>query len=587
MHDLLPRPSYRSDIDGLRAIAVIAVILFHFGLLPAGYLGVDIFFVISGFLITGIIHREVSENRFSIVNFYLRRTRRILPLVSLICVVALLLGWLTMLPDDLENLSQSVIATNFFGNNILQAITTRNYWDVANDYKPLMHTWSLAVEEQYYLIYPFLFLLFRGPRARWILPCLVVLSVGSLAACFLQPAEFKKFYYLPYRFYELAAGGILAISLGGRMVSYRLSFLPVVALLLLVFLPLSLPLNEDIRLALTILTSVAFMATANESSGLLRRTLMNPVVVYVGKISFSLYMWHQLLLAFARYFVFEEMDATSLTLVAGATLGLSVLSYHLVENPFRNRKVISTPWVLTTVIAAFLGTTLVSAAIYRNAGVVRDVPELGIVKADAQRGMHARYNAKVRGLDMPFTEDGREKVLVVGDSFARDWVNVLLESDFSDEIEVSYIFHPDNPNLAERIAQADIVFYARAPRGREFHFPEGLTKLWLIGNKSFGSSSGYFYNNRSGDYRGQRARVASRHHVWNEVLRGESNGQFIDILDVLEDENGAVPVFTDDGRLISQDTRHLTSFGARYMAKVLREKIASILFADGPRPTAP
>ena len=151
--------SYRNDIDGLRAIAVLAVIIFHFGFLPNGYLGVDVFFVISGYLITGIIYNELNENRFSMINFYLRRTRRIIPLALFISMVSLSIGVATMLPDDLENLAQSVASTNLFSNNILQAITTKNYWDVVNEYKPLMHTWSLGIEEQYYLFYPLLFLL--------------------------------------------------------------------------------------------------------------------------------------------------------------------------------------------------------------------------------------------------------------------------------------------------------------------------------------------------------------------------------------------------------------------------------------------
>lgn len=145
---------YRHDIDGLRAIAVLAVIFFHFGVLPAGYLGVDVFFVISGFLITGIVVNQIDAGKFTILGFYLRRTRRIIPLSLFVGMVALFVGMLCMLPDDLENLSQSVIATNLFGNNVLQAVTTKNYWDVVNEFKPLMHTWSLGVEEQYYLFYP-------------------------------------------------------------------------------------------------------------------------------------------------------------------------------------------------------------------------------------------------------------------------------------------------------------------------------------------------------------------------------------------------------------------------------------------------
>ena len=156
---------YRKDIDGLRAIAVAAVIVFHLGFAATGFLGVDVFFVISGYLITGIVLDDIARGRFTFADFYRRRVRRILPLSLITSLVALLLGTLVMLPDDLENLAQSVVATNLFSNNILQAITTRNYWDIVNEYKPLMHTWSLGVEEQFYLFWP-LILIFASRFLR-------------------------------------------------------------------------------------------------------------------------------------------------------------------------------------------------------------------------------------------------------------------------------------------------------------------------------------------------------------------------------------------------------------------------------------
>ena len=178
--ELKATTKYRKDIDGLRAIAILPVIFFHIGTLPSGYLGVDVFFVISGYLITGILYNSILSGNYSVVDFYLRRIRRILPLTLFVTFVALLVGTFIMLPDDLENLSQSVIATNLFSNNILQAITTRDYWDVVNEYKPLMHTWSLAIEEQYYFLYPFLFYLFKrisGASVILILACLTACSL--------------------------------------------------------------------------------------------------------------------------------------------------------------------------------------------------------------------------------------------------------------------------------------------------------------------------------------------------------------------------------------------------------------------------
>ena len=127
---------------------------------------------------------------------------------------------LVMLPDDLENLAQSVIATNFFGNNVLQAITTKNYWDVVNEFKPLMHTWSLGIEEQYYLVYPILFLLLRR-KLSWLLPALFTLTIASLILFFSSYEEHLKFYMLPFRFFELSIGGLAAIYLQNRLLSHR------------------------------------------------------------------------------------------------------------------------------------------------------------------------------------------------------------------------------------------------------------------------------------------------------------------------------------------------------------------------------
>jgi len=149
---------YRKDIDGIRAISVVAVILFHMGYFPLGYLGVDVFFVISGFLITSILYSDLIMNKLSIRRFYMRRIRRILPLVLVVNVVALLIGVFVMLPYDLDKLCQSVIATNLFGNNLLEYVSSGSYWSLRNEYRPLIHTWSLGIEEQFYLLYPLLFL---------------------------------------------------------------------------------------------------------------------------------------------------------------------------------------------------------------------------------------------------------------------------------------------------------------------------------------------------------------------------------------------------------------------------------------------
>lgn len=210
---------YRSDIDGLRAFAVISVVLFHLGFLPNGYLGVDIFFVISGYLITSIIFDKAKKGEFSIWDFYQRRIRRIIPLLLFTTSLALIMGIFLMLPDDLDNLAQSVFASNLSANNILMYITSSDYWSVKNEYKPLMHTWSLGVEEQYYLIYPFLFLFLQGKKSKYIFPFLVLLTIISFFFFFLSNNSAQKFYLLHHRFFEFSIGGLGAIYFKNRTIN--------------------------------------------------------------------------------------------------------------------------------------------------------------------------------------------------------------------------------------------------------------------------------------------------------------------------------------------------------------------------------
>ena len=201
---------YRSDIDGLRAIAVFSVIFFHLKCTNNGYLGVNVFFVISGYLITSIIFKEVENNTFSILKFYERRIRRIIPLVLFTSFIAFILGLVFMLPDDLENLSQSVIASNMSLNNLLMFKTSSNYWAIKNDFKPLMHTWSLGIEEQFYLFYPFIFFFLKKKKST-ILKVLIVTTIVSLIAFIFSNNTSAKFYFIHYRFFELSIGGIAAI----------------------------------------------------------------------------------------------------------------------------------------------------------------------------------------------------------------------------------------------------------------------------------------------------------------------------------------------------------------------------------------
>jgi peptidoglycan/LPS O-acetylase OafA/YrhL len=573
---------YRNDIDGLRALAVLAVIVFHAGYLPNGYLGVDVFFVISGFLITGIIHREIQQDRFSIIEFYLRRTRRILPLALFVSFIALVVGVFTMLPDDLENLSESVLATNAFGNNVLQAITTKNYWDVVNDYKPLMHTWSLGVEEQFYLVYPFLLIFVMKTRPKWALVVVSFLALVSVTLYFLPSFEdFQKFYLTFFRFWELAAGGIVAIGLRGRVIRYRGAGILVLLLVGLMAIDSSF-VPHSAALVAVVLLSAGILASLAEGGSLSSFLLESKLAVAIGKISFSLYMWHQVLLAYARYFWVQELSLVNLLVLLFLTVVLSLLSNWLIEQPFRNRDIVKNRVFLLIIGGFFFITSLGSGYIYANGGVVRDVPELGIRKGESGRNIHAKYNARVYGYDKNFASTEKLRVLVIGNSFARDWANVLIESNFAQSIEISYIYDPfKHKDYEMRANEADVVFYSM-PKADDVELLKiPSSKLWVVGTKNFGVSNGIFYNNKGPDYFYQRTPMAHGQSAVNQSLRVEWGDRYLDYIAKVADESQKVPIFTPSGYFISQDCRHFTKEGAQYFAQLFDPELKSIFRKGG------
>lgn len=175
--------TYRPDIDGLRTIAVVPVVLFHANVagFTGGFVGVDIFFVISGFLITTIIHRELGEGQFSILRFYERRARRILPALFAVMVAGLIAGWFTLAPSDYDHMGRSILSALLFVSNLWFWRNSGGYFDGATDYLPMLHTWSLAVEEQFYIFFPLLLMLLHRIGRRLLLPAILLLVAGSLA----------------------------------------------------------------------------------------------------------------------------------------------------------------------------------------------------------------------------------------------------------------------------------------------------------------------------------------------------------------------------------------------------------------------
>ncbi|MDB4538084.1 acyltransferase, partial [Akkermansiaceae bacterium] len=309
--------TYRPDIDGLRAVSVLGVVLFHAGApVTGGFAGVDVFFVISGYLITGILIREMGENRFSIVRFWERRIRRILPVLFCVTLVTLIAGALLMLPFGFQVVGQSSVAVFLMASNI-QFYRTTGYFDPSAEENPLLHTWSLSVEEQFYLVLPLLLLLvFRLRMQRNLGPMIWLVIAGSLgiSVFWLARDSAMSFYLLPSRAWELAVGSLLAARMpseAGKGVKFWGGWAGL-ALIVATFFVYTPETPFPGFAAMVPVAGAALVIWAGVGSGHrhgVGRWLSCRPLVAVGLASYSFYLWHWPFFAFHRYITSNSPSA--------------------------------------------------------------------------------------------------------------------------------------------------------------------------------------------------------------------------------------------------------------------------------------
>lgn len=577
---------YRKDIDALKGIAIIAVVLYHMGLLSMGYLGVDVFFVINGFF---VLPKAVDLTSWGgYFEFVTRRLLRLWPMVLLASLICLVVGYIGMLPDDYENLCQSIIASNFFSNNILQAITTKNYWDVVNDYKPLMHTWYLGILMEFYILFPLLMLILRKLLTnlnkdyhKTIEFILYVLCFFSLGLYLLPGIDFSdKFYYLPFRLFELIAGGIIALRMKELSNQLVLSSQATIASFLFLLFCLAsgwlLPefvvgIKLYILVVVVVLTCLLISSKVSHSLATVEPNLLCDLFVRFGKMSLSIYIWHQVILAFYRYFVTNNLSISVIALYWLAVIFLSLITYRFVE-----RKLQLNLRSIIVIILLLIASTLPSLYIYAKAGVVRDVPELDIYKDHVHRGMFAEYSDRIYKFDKDFDSHEKINVFIIGNSFARDWANILLESKWKDSISISYA-HDEKPGFVEkvrnRIGQADVIFINGSKKKVSADLlllKRDNASVFGIGTKSYGESNGLIYTKRfTSDYFQTTVDAEDGIEEKNRALKKEWGDYYIDIMSYSRAEDGRIRVFTPDHKFISMDCRHLTQNGCKYYATIM------------------
>lgn len=358
---------HRREIDGLRALAILPVLLFHAGFswMPGGFYGVDVFFVISGFLITGIIVSELHKTqRFSIVGFYERRARRIIPALFLVMVVTTLAACFILFPNQWVTFLGSLTSITYFGSNYY-FLGKSGYFDPEIDLNPMLHTWSLAIEEQFYLLFPLiLWLLWKFIRERYWIAILTAIALGSLVwandAATQNPDS--AFYLLQFRAWELVAGSLAAIYISRRSRPFSSNTLSVIGLLMIVlsmfFIGSTLPHPGFITLV-PVIGTVLILTTAGPGT-FANKILSLRFFVGIGLISYSAYLWHQPLFALFRVSSPSEPSAGEFLPLIFVTLALSFLSWKFVENPFRNRSSFSRRKIFAGTAILIIGTLAIN-----------------------------------------------------------------------------------------------------------------------------------------------------------------------------------------------------------------------------------
>lgn len=353
---------YRAEIDGLRAFAVVPVLLFHAGFAPfnGGYVGVDVFFVISGFLITSIILKDLDRGNFSLIEFYERRIRRIIPALFFVILVCVPFAWHFLTPADMREFAKSVKVVVTFSSNFF-FWKESGYFDTAAELKPLLHTWSLAVEEQYYILFPIL-LMFGwrfGKRAIFIALAITFTTSLTVAHWGAYNLPTASFFLLPTRGWEILLGALCAFYLrqrsgnGSGLVNQLLSLLGLSLMCIAVF-----TFDENTPapgLHMLVPTVGAALIILFARQGTLAKTLLGSApFVQIGLISYSLYLWHQPVFAFARRSSYREhLDPYGYALLIGLSFLLAWVSWKFVETPFRQKTIINRKRLFTAAASMF------------------------------------------------------------------------------------------------------------------------------------------------------------------------------------------------------------------------------------------
>ena len=611
---------YRREIDGLRALAVLPVILFHAGfeIFSGGFVGVDVFFVLSGYLITRLIVNEIDLGQFSIAGFYERRARRILPALFLVMACSIPFAWILLLPSDFVDFSQSLVANPLFIANFLFWME-RGYFGIATELKPLIHTWSLSVEEQFYVFFPLIFTV-AWKRTLLLYALLSLAIIGSITASYvITNLHFDTaFFLLPTRAWELLIGTCAALLLrknipaltSNKTTNDVLSFVGITLIVIAVmFFNNSTPFPG--LYALVPATGTWLVIVFSEKSNYAKTFLGARALVFLGLISYSAYLWHQPIFSFYEHSGINLSGPIMYLCLSLLAIFLGFLSWKYVEQPFRNRSYLSRSTIFKLSIScSVIFIILGSSGYFMNGFPTRYGSEdrkLLTQFIDVNNYTQRRFDR----LELKtFSDNEKTKLLIIGDSFAKDVVNAVYENGLDTRYEIStvqinsecgnlfldfdfteniphknrarcdFLDSYESPAVKNLLGKSDEIWLASSwkPWVAEL-LPKSVNNLrntfegpvFVFGTKNFGTISQKSMLGIPVEERDAFTQVPSPDIVElnNSMKNSLPDHVFINVLEGFCETKLTCRLFTDEGELISYDGSHVTKAGARIYGKLI------------------
>ncbi len=629
---------YRADIDGLRAIAIMSVLFFHVGFsaFSGGYVGVDIFFVISGFLITRLIKEDLSQNHsFNFTRFYTKRARRLFPALFFTLAVCSFFAYYLFSPQLLERFSAALMSTVGSVSNIY-FWTESGYFDANSHLKPLLHTWSLSVEEQFYFIWPFLlvFLLVKLPK---LFVPLTILFIGLVSLVLNEVFIVEKsaiFFLTPFRIFEFSIGALVVWLVQYQPKSNTVLEVVFAIGLVMVLIPVFYFTKAtefpSINALLPVVGAALLIYAGTAKFG--GKILNNPVAVGLGLISYSLYLVHWPIIVFYEYYKFDKLAVIEQWLIIAVSLIIAYFMYRFIEQPFRYKRTLVKGVSATKVALIYISLSLLIAVfagfIWVNNGLPSRLqsPESPVLKKQLMQDQKFfdNYVLQAGTYRNKFSDDlgdsHKLKVLIIGDSQGKDFINIVTSSNISKKLNLAFertrsfcqsIYGVDFKKIKKHIPKSRlekcqkyqsslnsstavheanvIVFagswnywgaYALAEAVKNVRAVNALAKIVVIGPKTQGVNGIEFANRfhmLSQEERLKKYRALSSNNyrlIENKLKETPLIDSYISMYDILcgENERNLCMVLEPNGGMIMYDNNHLTPNGARFFYDALSKR---------------